>query len=108
MNTKNKVILGGPHATVGPQTCLPHKFDKIVAGDGWTGAKLAIEDESKEQLIFAPMLENFDDAPFPARDLIDMDSYEYYIGGNIATNVMTQLGCPYGCAFCSGRAQPRI
>ena len=52
------------------------------------------------------MLENFDDAPFPARDLIDMDSYEYYIGGNIATNVMTQLGCPYGCAFCSGRAQP--
>ena len=106
VDTKNKVILGGPHATVGPQTCLPHKFDKIVAGDGWTGAKLAIEDESKEQLIFAPMLENFDDAPFPARDLIDMDSYEYYIGGNIATNVMTQLGCPYGCAFCSGRAQP--
>ena len=106
VSTKNKVILGGPHATVGPQTCLPHKFDKIVAGDGWTGAKLAIEDESKEQLIFAPMLENFDDAPFPARDLIDMDSYEYYIGGNIATNVMTQLGCPYGCAFCSGRAQP--
>ena len=106
VSTENKVILGGPHATVGPQTCLPHKFDKIVAGDGWTGAKLAIEDESKEQLIFAPMLENFDDAPFPARDLIDMDSYEYYIGGNIATNVMTQLGCPYGCAFCSGRAQP--
>jgi radical SAM superfamily enzyme YgiQ (UPF0313 family) len=106
VNTKNKVILGGPHATVGPQTCLPHKFDKIVAGDGWTGAKIAIEDESKQQLIFAPMLENFDDAPFPARDLIDMDSYEYYIGGNAATNVMTQLGCPYGCAFCSGRAQP--
>ena len=106
VNTKNKVILGGPHATVGPQTCLQHKFDKIVAGDGWTGAKLAIEDESKEQLIFAPLLENFDDAPFPARDLVDMDSYEYYIGGNIATNVMTQLGCPYGCAFCSGRNQP--
>lgn len=106
VNTKNKVILGGPHATVGPQTCLPHKFDKIVAGDGWTGAKLAIEDESKEQLIFAPMLENFDDAPFPARDLIDIESYEYYIGGQRATNVMTQLGCPYGCAFCSGRNQP--
>jgi len=35
-----------------------------------------------------------------------MDSYEYYIGGERATNIITQLGCPYGCAFCSGRAQP--
>ena len=102
---KNKVILGGPHATVGPQTCLSYGFDKVVVGDGWTGAKMAIEDESDQKLILAPMLENFDDAPFPARDLIDMDSYEYYISGIPATNVMTQLGCPYGCAFCSGRNQ---
>jgi len=100
---KNKVILGGPHATVGPQTCMPYNFDKIVQGDGWTGAKMAIEDESSQKLIFAPMFENFDDAPWPARDLIDMDSYEYYIGGMRSTNVMTQLGCPYGCVFCCGR-----
>lgn len=106
VNKKSKVILGGPHATVGPQTCLSYNFDKVVAGDGWTGAKMAIEDESDQKLLFAPMLENFDDAPFPARDLIDLDSYEYYIRGRRATNVMTQLGCPYGCVFCSGRAQP--
>ena len=106
VNPKNKVILGGPHATVGPQTCVNLEFDKVVVGDGWTGAKMAIEDESSERLIFAPMLKNFDDAPLPARDLIDMDSYEYYIGGERATNIITQLGCPYGCAFCSGRAQP--
>ncbi len=103
VNSKNKVILGGPHATVGPQTCMKYGFDKIVQGDGWTGAKMAIEDESNQKLIIAPMLENFDDAPFPARDLIDMDSYEYYIGGVRSTNVMTQLGCPYGCVFCCGR-----
>ena len=106
VNPKNKVILGGPHATVAPQISNGYGFDKIVIGDGWSGARMAIEDDSSEKLIFAPMLENFDDAPFPARDLIDMNSYEYYIRGVRATNVMTQLGCPYGCAFCSGRAQP--
>jgi len=106
VNPKNKVILGGPHATVAPQISNGYDFDKIVIGDGWTGAQIAIEDESDTKLIFAPMLKNFDDAPFPARDLIDMSSYEYYIRGIRATNVMTQLGCPYGCVFCSGRAQP--
>lgn len=105
VNSKNKVILGGPHTTVGAQTCMPYNFDKLVVGDGWTGAKMAIEDESDQKLIMAPMLKNFDDAPFPARDLIDMNSYEYFIVGKPATNVMTQLGCPYGCAFCSGRNQ---
>lgn len=106
VNPKNKVILGGPHASVAPKLCEPYKFDKIVVGDGWTGAKMAIEDGSDKKLIFAPMFQNFDEAPFPARDLIDMDSYEYYIRGIRATNVMTQLGCPYGCAFCCGRNQP--
>lgn len=105
VDPKNKVILGGPHATVGPQLCESSDFDKVVVGDGWTGAKMAIEDDSNKKLIFAPLLENFDDAPFPARDLIDLDSYVYYIRGQRATNVMTQLGCPYGCAFCSGREQ---
>lgn len=105
VDPKNKVILGGPHATVGPQLLESSNFDKVVVGDGWTGAKMAIEDDSNKKLIFAPLLENFDDAPFPARDLIDMDSYVYYIRGQRATNVMTQLGCPYGCAFCSGRNQ---
>jgi radical SAM superfamily enzyme YgiQ (UPF0313 family) len=105
VNPKNKVILGGPHATVGPSLCESYGFDKVVVGDGWTGAKMAIEDDSNKKLIFAPLLENFDDAPFPARDLIDVHSYVYYIRGIRATNVMTQLGCPYGCAFCSGRNQ---
>lgn len=106
VSSTNKVILGGPHATVGPQTCLKYGFDKIVQGDGWTGAKMAIEDDSNNKLILAPMFKNFDDVPFPARDLIDMSSYEYYIGGVSATNVMTQLGCPYGCVFCCGRSIP--
>jgi radical SAM superfamily enzyme YgiQ (UPF0313 family) len=105
VNPKNKVVLGGPHATVAPTLCQSYDFDKVVVGDGWTGAKMAIEDDSNTKLIFAPLLENFDDAPFPARDLIDMSTYEYYIKGIRATNVMTQLGCPYGCAFCSGRNQ---
>ena len=61
---------------------LKNNSNKIVIGDGWTGAQMAIEDESDTKLIFAPMLKNFDDAPFPARDLIDMSSYEcsYSVG----------------------------
>ena len=35
------------------------------------------------------------------RSLVDIKSYKYYIDGKLATTVVTAVGCPYKCAFCS-------
>mgnify|MGYP000072964376 CR=1 FL=1 len=124
-----KVILGGPHATltygalqkdreVGRQgrgtadfVNLLSIFDVIVAGDGekaifkaidLTNTDRVIEAQSRTSPFFIQRgeLENF---PHPARDLIDMDSYHYYIDGHRAFSLIAQLGCPFECGFCGGR-----
>lgn len=98
-NKSIKVIIGGPHATVASQQCT--MFDQVVIGDGVTGIFEALK--SNEKIIHGEMIKNLDTLPFPARELIDIDTYHYNIQGRKATNVMSQLGCPYGCAFCCGR-----
>jgi anaerobic magnesium-protoporphyrin IX monomethyl ester cyclase len=39
--------------------------------------------------------------PLPARDLIDMRSYHYLVGGERATSIVSATGCPYACTYCS-------
>jgi|CXWL01.1.fsa_nt_gi radical SAM superfamily enzyme YgiQ (UPF0313 family) len=47
-----------------------------------------------------------EEMPFPARHLIDLNSYHYYIDGQRAASLIMQLGCPFSCRFCSGRLSP--
>jgi len=95
-NPAIRVAIGGPHPTVAPTLCT--MFDTVVGGDGWDEGWL-----NYKGIYTSKMLDDFDSAPFPARDLIDMKSYHYKIAGREATSVMSQLGCPYGCVFCCGR-----
>lgn len=37
--------------------------------------------------------------PLPARDLIDLKSYNYIIGGERATSIVSATGCPYACTY---------
>ena len=46
--------------------------------------------------------------PFPARHLVDVDSYRYAIDGHRALSLIAQLGCPFECGFCGGRASPML
>ncbi|MFX0186366.1 MAG: B12-binding domain-containing radical SAM protein [Candidatus Hodarchaeota archaeon] len=49
-------------------------------------------------------VENLDDLPIPARDLMDNDAYLFDImnkTGTIWGNVQTKRGCPYNCIYCS-------
>ena len=45
----------------------------------------------------------YDASPYPARHLVDVDSYKYTIDGHRAISLIAQLGCPFGCGFCGGR-----
>lgn len=116
-----KVILGGPHPTL-TFAALKHseraresweqlrrEFDVIVCGDGEKAVLKAIEggdavvnaDDPASALWMSNA--DFDDSPWPARHLVDLDSYRYSIDGERAVSLIAQLGCPFKCAFCAGR-----
>jgi len=47
------------------------------------------------------LIEQLDDLPFPARDLLPTNDYRYALAGRrrVAT-LITSRGCPYNCIFC--------
>ena len=123
-----KIMLGGAHATLVAAAYkrqpsgraeksfvqLKETYDSIVAGDGeravikvlQTGASFVDADDPDSKYF----LDSSDIAkePLPARHLVDLDSYVYKIDGVRATNLITQLGCPFSCAFCGGRESPML
>lgn len=59
--------------------------------------------EIAAKVVDGPLVKDLDALPLPAREMIDLPSYRYQIDGRRATNLMSQRGCSYGCAFCCGR-----
>jgi len=123
-----RIVLGGPHPTLvyaavkkgsrRAQTALyglKSMFDVVVTGDGEEAIFRALE-RGCDRLIDADnphsnlflTNEKLNELPFPARHLVDMDSYHYFIDGERATSLICQLGCPFGCGFCGGRASPML
>jgi radical SAM superfamily enzyme YgiQ (UPF0313 family) len=123
-----RLVLGGPHATLvaaarrreakagtpGRATVafqnMSSLVDVVVAGDGEGAIFRALEDEPpafidaddpKSDLWLTD--ESYETLPFPARHLVDMDSYHYSVEGERATSMIAQLGCPFECSFCGGR-----
>lgn len=50
-----------------------------------------------------PLMENLDELPPPAWDLIDVKKYCVPIKGNPFLLVLISRGCPYSCNFCAAR-----
>ena len=128
-----RLILGGPHVTLahaasvheqkrgvsGRATAalaqLEQMFDVLVAGDGERAVfealkanpRKLIDGDDPRTVLF---LRNQDLAalPFPARHLVDVDSYQYSVDGVRALSIIAQLGCPFGCGFCGGRMSPSL
>jgi radical SAM superfamily enzyme YgiQ (UPF0313 family) len=121
-----KRILGGPHATLvnaaakrGSERAqdsiryLLESFDCVVAGDGEKAIFHALKeyglidaDDPKSPLWNTS--EDFNASPWPARHLVDIDSYHYTVDGKRALSMVTQLGCPFECGFCGGRFSPML
>ena len=126
-----RIILGGPHATLvhaaakresalalTGRACdalkqLTELFDVVVAGDGEEAVFLALmadapsiidADDPKTELFLSN--DQLSELPFPARHLLDVESYRYHIDGERALSLISQLGCPFECGFCGGRQSP--
>jgi radical SAM superfamily enzyme YgiQ (UPF0313 family) len=123
-----KIILGGPHVTLVSAAVklevktgrrgrahralakLEESFDVLVAGDGelavfealTDGAPKLVDGDDHRGPLF---MDNaaYESSPFPARHLVDVNSYNYSIEGHRATSLIAQLGCPFACGFCGGR-----
>ncbi len=120
------VMVGGPDATTSPAAYLADPNVDVVVhheGEQTVAALLKMADdgrlniaalESEPGVAFCkqgraiinqprPPIENLDDLPMPARDLIDMDRYLAVWqdeSGYSSMTISTSRGCPYGCDWC--------
>ena len=93
-NPQAKIIIGGPHATVDPSSCLESGFDSVVQGYGEEALPLVMK--TGYEIVSEP----YHPIIVPNRSAINIHKYKYFIDGREATSVMTSRGCPFSCAFC--------
>jgi len=117
------VIVGGPHATVEPQsTAALEAVDAVHMGEGEVSlpALLAADLNYGQLAGFgymdggafvdngpAPIVADLDEVPYPAWDLLPMDRYlsHWYQLDAVAfdlrgTSIIASRGCPFNCAYC--------
>ena len=118
-----KVIVGGPYTNGSSDNILKDpNVDFVVIGEGEeTVCELMVEIEKGNnapethgigyrrngKTVFTPprmLIQDLDSIPFPAWDLIDVESYfkvpswNFHISKHMA--VFTSRGCPFKCAYC--------
>jgi len=102
-----KIIIGGPHVTAKPEESLREsKADFVIVGEGELALKQILKNlDGKEKIIWGKPIENLDNIPLPARDLLE-PPINYY-SGNLPrhlkpeTVMLWSRGCPHNCLFCS-------
>lgn len=100
----SKTVIGGIHATVCPEEALEHA-NIVVQGEGEKTFVDIVNGKITTGIVQGEPIENLDDLPSPAFDLIDMQ--EYLKHGPPFPNLkhpiismVTSRGCPYRCKFC--------
>lgn len=117
------VIVGGPHATVEPaSTAALPGVDAVHVGEaerslpallakrgeyrGLPGFAYLEEGQLREQGC-GPVVEDLDEIPYPAWDLLPMRRYleiwyqlDAVAYGLRGTSIIASRGCPFNCAYC--------
>jgi magnesium-protoporphyrin IX monomethyl ester (oxidative) cyclase len=120
-------VMGGPHVTLVPKEFLQEAKDVDIAvtSEGeYAMVEVAQFFEGKKQLldilgiayrkdgeivvnVSRPLIENLDELPYPAYDLVDMKQYlnpekiGYRSFRDRAISMITSRGCPFNCCFCA-------
>ena len=122
MNHNVKTIVGGPHPTAFPKEVSRETFiDFVVYGEGeksfynlcdaieYNKLYNSIQGIAYSGIINPPqpLIDNLDEIPFPARDLLPMETYyapptkRETIKKN--ANIISSRGCPYNCTYCMAK-----
>ena len=102
-NSQVKTVFGGFGATFQPEKCQKYA-DHIVRGEGEEALRLIVSGEADSKIISLNPIENIDNIPFPARDLINLERYISIAEreeGRRVTSVVTERGCVFNCRFCN-------
>ncbi|MFZ5564960.1 MAG: B12-binding domain-containing radical SAM protein [Thermodesulfobacteriota bacterium] len=121
------VVTGGTHPSfLAEQTLMQTAVDYVVLGEGELGLAAIIDAHNGKGRIDdidgiafrdngtarvrprTTWIENLDDLPLPARDLLPMEAYfkagkpmAYHWRRRRNTPIISSRGCPFGCPFCS-------
>jgi len=127
VNPNILTVIGGPHVTLVPQEFLEEakNVDVAVIGEGeYIMLEVVQAFENKKQLSqiqgiayrqngkvvvtpSRPLIENLDELPYPAYDLVVMEQYlspkkiGYRSFQDRAISMITSRGCPFNCCFCA-------
>ena len=120
VNPKIITVMGGHHSDIYPLETINLKgIDYILKGEGeYTFPELldailgkrnfkdikGIVYKEEGIVINTPgygYIENLDELPLPARDLVDWKKHQCVLGREkYVTTIMSSRGCPYRCTFC--------
>jgi len=121
VNRDIKIIVGSFHPTYCPEEVMQNRdIDFVISGEGeipllnlikelrkasprWEtvpGISYRTKDGQVKHNPRADLINNLDELPFPARDLVLNCDYTTYR----AHSISTARGCPYSCTFCADKS----
>ena len=92
---KEKVIMGGVHASLLPQEALQYSR-QVVVGEAEEVILDVVEGRRKEPIVYGKAVENLDTLPNPDFSLI-----KGIRSDSLTIPISTSRGCPFDCSFCS-------
>lgn len=119
------VVMGGYHPTFNfIETLEDENVDIIIRGEGeyimlnlvqalenqsslHDVKGIVFEDKNSKEIVVnpeAPLIQNLDELPFPALNLLPMKKYRLLDMDTHMTTMITTRGCPMQCSFCSSAA----
>jgi len=92
---KEKVIIGGIHASLLPQEAAQFAR-QVIIGEAENSIIDVVEGRITDRLVYGQAVEDLDSLPYPDFSLIKGFRYPSTI-----IPVSTSRGCPFDCSFCS-------
>jgi radical SAM superfamily enzyme YgiQ (UPF0313 family) len=92
---KEKVIIGGVHASLLPEEALQFAR-QVVVGEAEEVIVDIVEGPTKEAIVYGQAVQDLDSLPYPDFSLI-----KGYKLSPLVTPVSTSRGCPFDCTFCA-------